>query len=345
MLEENPDFVCIKLDVENAFNSSSRAKCVTELESIPELRHLAWHAATSFAPNTALHTNGEIWGQAEEGKTQGDPEASPYFCVTWHRYIRAAGEALRSRGGAACFIMDDGYLVGPWSAVLTVFQLLEKDLKEECGLTLQRTKCELFTREGVLPNDCPEGLSLAGTDVKDAFEPGFLCVGTPVGTDKYVSEMLTKKIDELEKEIQLIMLLLGEERQALWTVLRASTQHKLEYWLGSVHPSQMVGPAKRMDQLIREMLEAASCTTIPLVQGEPRLGYETVLDVPVDTLRGHSFQWFTAQLPEKLGGLGVIYTTRASSSTCIPCNSGDLSPLLYRKKRHLYSIIASGWGK
>ena len=52
LLEENPHFICVKLDVKNAQNCISRAKCVQQLEAIPELRHLAWHAATVLAPHT-----------------------------------------------------------------------------------------------------------------------------------------------------------------------------------------------------------------------------------------------------------------------------------------------------
>ena len=81
LLEENPNFIAIKLDVENAQNSISRAKCIEELEQIPELQHLAWHAATTLAPYTALHSGGERWGEAQEGQCQGDPEATPYYCI------------------------------------------------------------------------------------------------------------------------------------------------------------------------------------------------------------------------------------------------------------------------
>ena len=73
LLEENPNLVCLKLDVKNAQNSISRARCVKVLEAIPELRHLAWHAATVLAPVTTLHANGErlfhlpgAWGEMEQ---------------------------------------------------------------------------------------------------------------------------------------------------------------------------------------------------------------------------------------------------------------------------------------
>ena len=41
LLEENPNFIAIKLHIANAQNAISRAKCIEELEQIPELQHLA----------------------------------------------------------------------------------------------------------------------------------------------------------------------------------------------------------------------------------------------------------------------------------------------------------------
>ena len=73
--EANPDFIVVKCDIKNAFNSVSRSKILKELENAEELRHLVWHAALSLASSNALESGGKVWGQAREGATQGDPEA------------------------------------------------------------------------------------------------------------------------------------------------------------------------------------------------------------------------------------------------------------------------------
>ena len=82
LLEEKPDFIAYKLDIKNAQNCISRSKCLEVLEGIPELQHLSWHVATTLGPYTALHSGGQQWGVAEEGVTQGDPEATPLYCLT-----------------------------------------------------------------------------------------------------------------------------------------------------------------------------------------------------------------------------------------------------------------------
>ena len=54
MLELNPTFVCVALDVQNAHNAMARATVVKELEAVPGLRHLAQHAATCLAAHHSI---------------------------------------------------------------------------------------------------------------------------------------------------------------------------------------------------------------------------------------------------------------------------------------------------
>ena len=52
--------MCIKLDVENAHSSISRAAILEVLEQEPELRHLACSFVTSMAAPTTLEIGGDI---------------------------------------------------------------------------------------------------------------------------------------------------------------------------------------------------------------------------------------------------------------------------------------------
>ena len=113
MSEKERDFIVVKLDMRNAHNEVSRAAVIEALEKEPSLRHLAWHSATCLASHTGLESQGRLWGLAGEGLSQGDPEASGWFCVAWHQEVRDLDAALAAHGGLARFGNDDGYLVGP----------------------------------------------------------------------------------------------------------------------------------------------------------------------------------------------------------------------------------------
>ena len=59
--EANPDFIVVKCDIRNAFNSVSRGKVLEVMDSEDELRHLVWHAALSLASPNTLESGGKVW--------------------------------------------------------------------------------------------------------------------------------------------------------------------------------------------------------------------------------------------------------------------------------------------
>ena len=80
VLEQNTSFICVKLDFRNAFNEASRARVVEALEEVDSLKHLAQFAGMVLTPVSGLESGGNMWGQAAEGQTQGDP-LSGHFSV------------------------------------------------------------------------------------------------------------------------------------------------------------------------------------------------------------------------------------------------------------------------
>ena len=57
-------------------------------------------------------------------------------------------------------------------------------------MELEWRKSEVFSWDGVLPAGCPDGITLAGEEIKGTFQPGFLCYGAPVGTPEYATSKL-----------------------------------------------------------------------------------------------------------------------------------------------------------
>ena len=191
MLESNADFICIKLDFKNAFNEVYRSRIIEVLENEPSLQHLAAHAATILAPSSGLESRGVLWGESNEGTTQGDPESGPYFCIAMQEYVRKADRSLDSSGGGARFGWDDGYLIGPTNIVYDTLEEFSEEVHTNCGLTLQRRKTEVYDRSNNVPRN---GLVSAGEHINDQWEHGMICYGVPIGTDIYVNHMLNIKV-------------------------------------------------------------------------------------------------------------------------------------------------------
>ena len=264
MCEERRDFIVVKLDMRNAHNEVSRAAVLEALEREPTLRHISWHAATCLASHTGLESGGELWGEAGEGMSQGDPEASGWFCVAWHEDVRELDAALAAHGGMARFGNDDGYLVGPANVVFQALEIFARNVREKCLLHLQVTKTEVFSWDGVLPPQAPQGMKVAGVQVGDVWQPGFVCYGIPVGTPAYVKHMLWDKVQEVRGEIDKVKEVLGEkDGQAIWCILKCSLAQKLDWHLSLCYPSDIREAAEGLDNILWETLQFASQLHIP----------------------------------------------------------------------------------
>ena len=164
-IEQRPDFAFVKLDCTNAFNCTSRAKIVQSYSQEPSLSHMSAQAAISLAPATPLEERGVVWGEGSQGAAQGDSRTSPDYCVAWQPYIVELDDTVKPHGGLSLFIMDDGYVGGPPHILFPVILRFEQQIREECNLTLQRSKCEVYTQSGDLPEDALPGFIKAGEEV------------------------------------------------------------------------------------------------------------------------------------------------------------------------------------
>ena len=180
----------------------SRASVLESVENEPSLRHLALHyAATSAAP-TALESGGQVWGEGEEGLTQGRPGSSGRFCLAWHQDVRQLDAEVRGggggeAGGGAVFGNDDGYVFGPPDIVFPALERFAGRILARCSMRLQRAKTEVFCW-GDLPAGTPADLKRAGLEVNGVFEPGMECYRIGIGLDGYINAYLESIVEEIK---------------------------------------------------------------------------------------------------------------------------------------------------
>ena len=158
------------------------------------------------------------------------------------------------------------------------------------------------------------GLTKAGEIIDGQFEPGFLCYGVPIGTDRYVRHMMEVKVEELAVVAEATVKVLQNERQTLWTVLRSSLSQQLDYWLQLCYPSDVMVAAKKMDEILWQVLQVAVGSGIPREDDGSDWGCIPV--VPVKKLTGRTYQEWLVRQPIRFGGCGVRSQT-------------DLSPLAF----------------
>ena len=303
LLEARPDFINVKNDIRNAYNEIERGCILSALNEEPTLQHLAWHAAVILAPHHGLESGGKRWGKSSRGNTQGSNEASALFCTGWHKHLRQLDAKLQRVGGMAKAGADDLNAVGPEEVVFPALEVFWAQVYADCGLTVQRSKTEVFAWPGTVIHNLPEGLTRSGVEVDGHHEDGFILYGVPLGTDTYVKHQLDKKVNEILEGATKASITLMGEKQCLWTVLRSSLKAQFEYWLALVHPSQVEAAARRVDTVLWGVLENVIGFDLP--REAEGLGWEHCLDIPVQGLGGRSFQAWVAGLPIRLGGLGI----------------------------------------
>ena len=324
MLEHRPDFVCVCLDVRNAHNEISRRAVVEEMERVPELQHLAQHVAICLASCQHLESGGEAFGNACDGLTQGDSEASGCFCVGWHQWVVKLHNSLKAAGGLAIFGNDDGYCIGPASAVFPALATFTADILEHCSLSLQISKTKVYERSGRRPLEAPPAMPLAGVKVGDHWHPGFTCYGVEIGSEAFVKHNLKERVQEVVGQVDKVMHLLRDDPQAAWVLLSSAHAHQLDYSLTLQYPSDMREGAKMLDNRLWTALEQVSGQH-HIARADEGAGTECILQLPgIQQLEGRSFQHLQVPQPVKLGGCGL----RSAEETMYPAFIGGLEQAL-----------------
>ena len=198
------------------------------------------------------------------------------------------GTTFSAEGGAARAGCDDLTACGPPEVVFPAIEEFWRVIERECGLRLERSKTEVYTWSGMLPPNTPDGLARSGTMVGEEFLPGFLLYGIPVGDSRYVKHHLSKKVQEVAREVEQVLTVLQGEGQAIWAVARSSTIMKLDYHLALCYPSDMLEAANEMDRLLWTMVECSTGITIPRV--DMGRGVECCPKTTVTRMQGRSYQ-------------------------------------------------------
>ena len=86
-------------------------------------------------------------------------------------------------------------------------------------------KSDIFTWDGNQPPGCLLGLKQTGVMVGDKFQLCIVVFGCPCGTDSYVETTVVQKVKELAQGATQSCSVLWDNKQALWTTLRAPLSH------------------------------------------------------------------------------------------------------------------------
>lgn len=287
-LELNREFVVVKLDLKNAYNSISRSVVLRRMQSHPELRQLVpfLHALGAAPTDLFVGMERATFGSSE-GVQQGFPPSSLAFCIAIHPELITLDELLKLYGGCARATMDDVYAVGPAHAVFPALERFAATLKEMTDLEVQPTKYSCYSPEYDL-TACPWRERVGAPvgveeDEHGRAVYGIIVAGVPIGQPDYRRVVLAAKATSVVKYIEDTVAKLSCNAHALWAALYYCCQSRFDFWLRHETPHITRPYAEQIDAALKKAVES--------------LGYDGMLDDEIVMAR--------LRLPARRRGCGI----------------------------------------
>ena len=207
ILDRNPTFLALSLDMRNAFNTIRRADIAEQLvkQGFPELIpyfKMCYDKTSKLRVRMGHGVPSEEVISAE-GTRQGDPLAGTFFNLGFLHIL--LGLIQRHPSVTPFGIHDDVTLVGPPAEVIAAFEWAIKAIPETTGLAVQPTKTIATCPSGRPVLDAltsthsavqwmpPAGESVTtdGTVAYIQYRPGLIMAGVPIGPNDFVADFLT----------------------------------------------------------------------------------------------------------------------------------------------------------
>ena len=273
-LSQHPDWVLLKTDTCNAFNSISRQRFVDLVSAdFPTLQ--AFVAACYAVPSllVLLHEDGLRCIRSEEGVQQGDPLGPFLFSLALQSCLVEAQAAVGS--GFVISYLGDAIIAGPVDSVVSSFTVLRQCM-QEVGLIIRPDKCEALSLQA--------DASWPLYDIVFTTS-GMSVLGCPIGSNTYLAEECERIV---AKENTFLERLCGLRSMQSALLLRYCGTRRINHLLRAI-PLSIIQPAvQQHDSNIR------SC-------------FCSIIGCQLDDTRIHQLHLRLSQR-----GLGLLLAERAS---------------------------------
>ena len=276
----------LKVDIKNAFNSADRSAILRAvLEHFPTL---AGYVQCAYGDLTSLYF-GETPIDSACGVQQGDPLGPLLFSLVLIVLNDKVKEALK-RAGVAIQIdgwyLDDGTFGGDIGAVKLVYETIRKE-GPKLGLVINEKKCEIVS-------DAPAAVIRHHFGDEPALHPlnDWCLLGTPCGDAEHIIMFVDKKLERAIAKVKLV----GQIPDAMvrYALLRYCASFGL-----AVYYMRTAGPGAHYE-LFDDAVEDVFNDFVPA--GNPRA-------------------WQQAQLPVRLGGLGLRSAAKHAPIAFTACSA------------------------
>ena len=264
------DRFVLQVDLENAYNNIDRTHFLAETRKrFPALS--SW-AEASYGRSSFLFFRGHRLVSSVGGK-QGDPLFGVLFGTGLQTIIERINAEVPDLV-ANQWLMDDGTLIGSLENLKKALNIISGEGPSK-GLFLNPSKCSIWVGERLQDNDDPTGFGIPKADPR-----GIQLLGSPIGSDAFMLEIVNKRISEIEDSLAKLSTITNSQVQL--SLLRSCLSlPKLIYTLRTCKPAALESAYKHFDAIQHSALE-------------------DILGASLTPLA-----WRQAALPVSLGGLGL----------------------------------------
>ena len=266
------DYVILKIDMRNAFNSVRRDSFLRQVrEHAPSLYPLMWQAYSE--PSPLYHGTSEI--ESDTGIQQGDPAGPAVFSLAIQPIVSTITTDLN------VWFLDDGTLGGQVDDVCANLERVIPSMAE-IGLSVNPNKCEIMAPAGKVGDASTAKIQqlLPGASV---LSESYRCVlGAPLSEAAAV-RVLEHKKEDLKRMIDRLRYM--DAHTSLFLLQKSIWLPRLQYIVRAA-------PIYTQKDILAE------------IDNILRLAVTDLLNI-----RFEESNWEQAVLPTRLGGLGLRKTT------------------------------------
>ena len=208
------------------------------------------------------------------------------FSLGIHDAIQHVASQLRPDEQVFAYL-DDVYAICAPERVVEVYDLLRAALGELAGIHLHTGKTRVWNKSG----QPPENVDRLGVDAWNA--EGVKVLGTPIGTEAFVSDHVTDRMGEEQKLLDALSDV--PDLQCAWQILLQCAGPRCNHLLRTLPPTQSTEYADAHDEA---MWKAVGTLLGALPSSDTELANSRRI----------------ATLPMRLGGLGLRSARRTSAS-------------------------------